>query len=122
LIATISFRKYYWEFTRSDWAWIFVGVALFVFYFLTKSATLSALLATLADLAGYVPTVKKAWRFPNTDNPVGFAFNSVKCIPALLALSSYSLATCVYLVMLLVANGGMVAMLIARREYLRNAS
>ncbi|MCL4391859.1 hypothetical protein M1413_00800 [Patescibacteria group bacterium] len=115
VIAGISFWKYPWKFEWKDWVWIVAGMALFLFYLITKTPTLSATLATLADLVGYGPTLRKGWREPHTDNPTNFAFNSAKCIPALLALASYSWATMVYLVMLTIMNGGVTFMLIARR-------
>ena len=118
LIAALSFFKYQWTFDLRDWLEISAGVVLFVFYLITKTPTLSATLATLADVAGYGPTVRKGWLRPWTDNPVSFIFNSIKCIPALLALSSYSWATTAYLSMLVVVNAGVAVMLLARRKYL----
>lgn len=118
LIAGISFFKYDWTFAWDEWAGISVGIILFVFYLVTKTPTLSATLAASADFAGYYPIIKRGWRKPGTDNPVNFAFNSAKCIPALLALSAYSWATCVYLVMLLVVNACVAVMLLLRKKVL----
>ncbi len=120
VIAGVSYFKYRseWRFAADEWAAVAAGVLLFVFYLLTKNAVISATLATGADFVLYWPTVKKGWLYPHTDNPVNFAFNSVKCIPALLALSVLSYSTSVYLWMLLVMNGLVALMLLARRGYL----
>lgn len=117
LIATLSFKRYSWRFEKKDWVFVVVGMVLFLYSVFVQTPAISATLATLADLAGYGPTLRKGWRQPYTDNPVNFTFNSVKCIPAILALASYSWATCVYLVMLIGMNGFVATMLIARRSY-----
>jgi hypothetical protein len=118
IIAGLSYAKYEWQFSRGDYLWIVVGIFLFLFYLFTKNPTLSVTLAIFADLAGYGPTIKKGWHQPSTDNPVNFVFNSAKCVPALFALSSYSWDTSGYLWMLLVVNGLVAIMLIARKAYL----
>ncbi len=120
VIAAATYLKYRseWRFTRDEWGAVAGGAILFSFYLVTKSAALSATLATGAGFVLYWPTVKKGWARPYSDNPVNFTFNSVKCIPALLALSVVTYSTSVYLWMLLVMNGLVALMLWARRGYL----
>ena len=122
VIAAVSYVKYRseWRFTRDEWGAVVGGALLFAFYLVTKSAALSATLATGADFVLYWPTVKKGWAQPYSDNPVNFACNSIKCIPALLALSVVTYSTSVYLWMLLVMNGLVALMLWARREQVGN--
>ena len=117
VIAGVSYVKYRreWSFAWDDWAAVAGGILLFVFYFVTKDTIISATLATGADFILYWPTVKKGWLHPHSDNPLNFAFNSVKCIPALLALTVFSYGTTVYLLMLLMMNGLVALMLVARR-------
>jgi hypothetical protein len=79
-------------------------------------ATLVAVLATFADLVSYGPTFRNGWLRPYDDSATNFAFNSVKCIPALLALQSYSIATTIYLLMLTIVNGGFAIFLLMRRR------
>lgn len=99
-----------------------LGVSLFVVSFFTRKiegwATISAICATLADLAFYEPTFKNAWRKPQEESVTNFAFNSAKCLPALLALGVYSVATMIYLIMLMVVNGCFSLFLVYRRKQL----
>ena len=117
VIAGVSYIKYRreWRFSLDEWASVAGGILLFAFYLVTNDAVLSATLAIGADLVFYWPTVKKGWLYPHTDNPVNFVFNSVKCIPSLLALSTVSYITSGYLWMLLVMNGLVAIMLWLRR-------
>jgi hypothetical protein len=126
VIGVWSLLKFTWLFDGRSISAACIGIALFAFSFLTRRtiewATLSAVCATLADLAFYEPTFKKAWRCPREESVTNFTANSVKCIPALLALQSYSVATTIYLLMLTVVNGGFALFLLFRRLQLAQRS
>jgi len=124
LIASWSYSKFIWKFDLFHLFVAAAALALFAVSLLTRKdfrlATASAIIAALADLVSYSPTFKKAWHRPHEDSTINFAFNSVKCIPALLALSSYSIATTVYLLMLTVVNGAFAIFLLIRRLHCVN--
>ena len=129
LIAGVSF----WRF-REDWrrSWADIDnirldivvtiLALILFVaslptrYYTELATTSVIFAAGADFVSYLPTFKKAWNRPEEDSATNFAYNSIKCLPALLALGSYSFATAAYLVMLLIVNGFFSAFLLVWRK------
>jgi hypothetical protein len=123
LIAGLSYWKWRmeWKFDRFHKITAAGALALFVFGALTSRwaalATVSAVLATLADMISYGPMLRKAWSKPYQESVTNLAFNSVKCVPALLALESYSLATTVYLGMLTIVNGGFAIFLLIRRRH-----
>lgn len=123
VIAGWSYLKW-----RSEWGFdsfhkrVALGaIALFAFSVIIAKnpalAMLSAVLATLADLVSYGPTFRKGWLRPHEESVTNFAFNSVKCVPALLALQSYSIATTVYLLMLTIVNAGFAIFLLIRRRH-----
>lgn len=122
LIAAWSYFKWKgeWHFDLFQKLVTAAAVGLFFFSLFTSRqatlATLSAALATGADLVSYLPTFQKARTKPLEDSPVNFAFNSVKCIPALLALDVYTAATMMYLLMLLVVNGSFAIYLFAMQR------
>lgn len=119
LIGVSSLVKFPWTFDRRSVSIVSIGVALFILSIPTRNldgwATFSAICATLADLAFYEPTIKKAVRSPYEESVANFAFNSIKCVPALLALQSFTVATSLYLIMLTFVNGGFAIFLLYRR-------
>jgi hypothetical protein len=119
IIAGWSFLKFKWTFDIFHGAVAIGALALFGISLFARNnphlAMASAITATVADLVSYGPTFKKAWRHPDEDSVTNFVFNSVKCIPALLALQSYSVATMIYLLMLTIVNGGFAVFLLFRR-------
>jgi hypothetical protein len=124
VIAGWSYFKFTWQFGRSHILYSLFAIALFGFSLLTKGnpewATVSATMATLADLVSYGPTFQRALHNPHEDSPINFTFNSVKCIPALLALESYSIATTIFLLMLAAVNGGFALFLVIRQRQLEH--
>ncbi|SRR6266498_300560 len=121
IIGTLTLLKHRWLFSRFDWFSLGAGVIVVLFYIVEKNPTASAVLATTADVLGYNSTIKKGWINPYSDSAISFALNSVKFIPALFALNTYSIATWLYPATLVLVNGGVAVMLVARRWQTRQS-
>jgi hypothetical protein len=115
-IGTFSLLKHKWRFSYFDWLCLGAGLLVFGFYLVAKNPTYSAVLATITDGLGYGSTIKKGWIEPSKDSATSFALNSVKFVPSLFALESYSIATWLYPLTLVVLNAGVAVMLLARRR------
>jgi hypothetical protein len=72
------------------------GLVAVVYYGFSRNPSVSAVLATTADVIGYYSTLKKGWFEPHRDDDVSFLLNSIKFFVALPALESYSVGTCLY--------------------------
>jgi hypothetical protein len=115
-IGGLSFLKHRWHFHPIDWIYLVTGFVVFAYYLVSKNPTQAAVLATATDVVGYGSTIRKGWREPDRDSATSFALNSVKFVPALFALESYSLATWLYPATLVVVNGFVAVMLVVRRQ------
>jgi len=116
IIGTLTLSKNKWRFSVSDWTSLAPGIVAAVCYAVAKDPTAAAVSATVADVVGYKPTVSKGWVDPASENALSFFLNSVKFIPAIGALDSYSVATWLYPATLVIVNGGVCIMLILRRR------
>jgi hypothetical protein len=120
VIALWSYLKFDWTFDRLHMRVAIGALVLFVFSFAMRNepayATLSAVAAAFADFVSYFPSVRKAYHLPREESVTNLIFNSVKAIPALLALDVYNVATTVYLLMLAVTNGAFALYLVYRRH------
>lgn len=90
-------------------------------YLVAHRPALSAILATIADVIGYGPTLRKGWERPNSDVALSFWLNSWKFIPALFAMGARTIATCLYPATLVVMNAGVALMLHHRRGEIARA-
>jgi hypothetical protein len=118
IISGLSFFKNRWELSWSDGISATLTVSALFAFFYAKSAMYAAIFATSADVAGYFPSIKKGWQKPFNDSVSSFTLNSVKFIPAIFALESYSLATCLLPITLVFMNGGVATLLLIRRQRL----
>jgi hypothetical protein len=122
LIGMLTFSKNDWTFSKSDWVALILGGVATAFYALVNNPTAAAVFATVADVIGYKPTVSKGWADPTTENAVSFFLNSVKFIPALVAMNNHSIATSLYPAALVIVNGGVWLMLVVRGRQLRQST
>lgn len=116
VIGLFSLFKHRWQFGLFDWLSLIAGIILLVYYLSAKNLLSSAILATAMDVVGYGPTVKKGWGRPYNDSVSSFALNSIKFVPALGALKSYSVTTWLYPSTLILVNGAVALMLFLRRR------
>lgn len=116
LIGGLTLLKNHWRFSWFDWFSVGAGLFVLAFYIVAKNLTQSAILATVTDVVGYGPTIRKGWTEPHRDSATSFALNSGKFLVALFALGSYSVATWLYPATITVVNGGVALMLLLRRR------
>ena len=110
-IAVISARRFSWQW--SFWSKLLIAFAGLLFVlsmimgFDPHLATAAALAATGSDLCSYYPMVDKTIKQPHEESIRNLFFNSVKCVPQLIAEPfPLTVATSIYLLMLTVVNGG----------------
>jgi hypothetical protein len=89
---------------------------LFAFYLICKNLSwgllFSAVLATSADLTLYIPIFKKAWMPPEKEYIPSYGLNSMKFVPSLFTMGSYSVGTCLYPSAMIVINAMVVIYLL----------
>lgn len=82
---------------------------------LTKDPTLSVIIAVSIDLVAFIPTLRKASRYPETETPILYGTNVFRHVLTMLSLSSYNIATTLHSIAMLVANGAMSIILLRAR-------
>jgi hypothetical protein len=90
-----------------------LSIALLV---LAKDKRVSTTLAVVALVIGSFLTAKKAYYKPNEETAKTFALNSIKFVPSIFALSTYSYLTVVYPVSALITNAAIVLVIVGRRK------
>jgi hypothetical protein len=105
---------------KSDWVY-FIGALLAIVPWLSTGDPLwSVVMITVIDAVAFVPTFRKAYLHPCTENVLTYALSGLKFVFGIVALSSLTLTTALYPASLVVANCAFVAMLLWRRRQLRS--
>ncbi len=117
-ILGLAFKKSRHYTTHSDKVMLVAAVIAMGLWLVTKNGTLSAILITLVDLSGYVPTMRKSWHYPKTETLITYVLTFCKHAISLLAMQNFSLVTSLYPGYLVLANLLMIGILTGRRRVL----
>ena len=104
------------DFPRFDWLCLIgAGVSLLLWW-LTHDPTATIILIILTDAIAFAPTYRKGYYKPYEETVTQYVMASLKSAFSLFALQSYSLATWLFPLYLVVANGLFVVLLSVRRR------
>ena len=125
LVGSMSQYKRRWrlsDFDGWDWGSLMTGAGLFILYLacahLSWGPLISVVLATSADLVLYIPIFKKAWMFPGKEYAPSYGLNSLKFVPSIFAMDSYSAETYLYPSAMIIINAIVVIYLAWRLKRL----
>ncbi len=118
VVLGLSFKKGKRNIVFADKVVFVLTMLTMIFWLLAKQPLLAILLACLADLLAFIPTVRKSWHQPFTETLSLYELNSVRFGLAIIALSQYTLITVIWPAMWAIGNGLFAIMLISRRKNL----
>ncbi len=102
--------------TKTDTVSFIAALVAIVIWILTKNAMYSVILISLIDFIGFIPTMRKGYEEPQSETVSTYALAALSNVFALLALSSYSISTSLYLASLVLSNSLFVGLLLIRRR------
>jgi predicted permease len=115
-IFFLSFKYGTRNVTKFDSTLLIGALLAILVWIFTKNALYSIILVSVIDFSGYLPTARKGYEEPHTETISLYVMNAMTDILGLLALSTYSATTVLYLATLLFANTSLVTLLTLRRR------
>lgn len=85
-------------------------------WLLTKNPTSAIILITLIDIFAFLPTFRKTWKDPTSETLSSYAIAGLKYCLAVVAIATYSFATLLYPIALIIMNLALVTIMIVRRR------
>lgn len=116
LIFVVAIFKGEKDIRRIDKVLLAIASLSVVLLVTVKDARISTTLAIVALVIGSFLTTKKAYHRPNEETAKTFALNSIKFVPSIFALSTYSYLTVAYPVSALITNAAIVVVIVWRRK------
>jgi hypothetical protein len=101
--------------TRSDWLFLALAGLSLPVWFLTDDPLWAVVILTSADLLGFGPTFRKAWRSPLEESISLYSVAVVRNILIIAALETLSLTTILFPAAVAISCAIFVAMVLARR-------
>jgi hypothetical protein len=119
VVLALSLKNGKRDIVFSDRVVFVLTILTMVFWLLAKQPLLAILLACLADLLAFIPTVRKSWNKPFTETLSLYQLNALRFGLAVIALEQYTFINLVWPAMWTLGNGLFALMLVARRKQVR---
>jgi hypothetical protein len=119
--VTLSILSLFNEIRRSEWVdWVCFIVALIaiVWWRISDSLVMPAIIVSAADVISFYPTLKRGWKNPFKETTLMWSLSFLKFVFAILALKTLSVATLFFPATIMIVNGSFVVVILARRKHL----
>ncbi|MBV6447760.1 MAG: hypothetical protein FCKEOINB_01396 [Nitrosomonas sp.] len=102
--------------TRTDWLFFAAALLSLPLWYWTSDPLWAVVLLTAIDVAGFGPTVRKAYQFPYSESLLFFALFTLRNVLVMLALENLSVTTLLFPAVMLVICVFMITMIAYRRR------
>jgi hypothetical protein len=102
--ASFVNQQSYWALTRFDYFCGAIALAALALWWLADSPRLAILFFALADLFAALPTLIKAWKFPETETGFVFFMGSISVLITIPAIPVWNIENSAFQVYLLAVN------------------
>lgn len=104
------------KFDILDWWSLFLAFLAIGIWIYTKNPFYGSLFAMLADLIGYIPTMRKVWKNPNSEPRWYYFLMNIKHGLSLIALSAYTWTTMIFSTSVIIINFALIGVQIIRNK------
>lgn len=116
VIFVASLRYGFRNIEKRDHYFLAAALAGLIPWALTSDPTLSIVIVVSIDVIAFIPTLRKAWRRPETERPLLYAMNVLRHILTLFALEAYNVATTLHSIAMIATNLVMTGFLARRKK------
>jgi hypothetical protein len=114
-VIALGFKNGKRYITMIDTAIAALALAAIIAWLIIDQPVISLWLVIIADLLAFIPTVRKAWKYPYSETLSLYVTNAVRFIIALLALETFTFLSAGWVIAWISANVLFSIILIARR-------
>ena len=117
VVFSIFRKNAYWRLSAFDIICGMFSVLALVLYALTHNLAVSIIFAILSDLFAFIPTYKKAWKFPETETAAVYLGGIFNNILGLLIIKNWSFTIYSFGLYLVIANIVMICFLYRKKIF-----
>lgn len=115
-VVLLSLKNGKRDITVSDTVVAALSLLAIGFWLIADQPIISIILATLADLLAFVPTVRKSYSDPHSETLSLYITNALRFGLALLAVEHYTFLSSVWIVAWIIGNASLAILLAVRRK------
>ena len=114
-IASFAVKEAYWKLQKLDYACGVLSVLALVIWAAASAPDVAVLFAILSDALASVPTLIKAWDYPETESPWPYLTGGFGGLTSLLALTAWTFSQYAFPAYLIVVSGLLVASMYCKK-------
>ena len=104
VIFLLSLKYRFKGIKKIDTLFLILALLGIVPWVLTKDPTISVIVAVGIDVVAFIPTLRKTWVEPRSENAVLYAMNAARHILALFSMEAYNIATTLHSIAMITTN------------------
>jgi len=104
VIFLFALRYGFKNIDRRDTYFLVFALLGLIPWFLTKDPTMSVIIVVAIDLIAFIPTLRKTWKHPKTENPILYFMNVARHILILFSIEAYNVATMLHSLAMIIVN------------------
>lgn len=102
--------------TKLDYVFLIAGLASIIPWLITNDPTISVIMATFIDVCGFIPTIRKTWKAPRSENLFSWVVNLIRHGISMFAIRNLVIATYIYPLALFFMNIITVGAILRKRK------
>lgn len=115
IIFLFSLKNGFKHVTKTDTIFLIIALLGLIPWALTNDPTISVIIVVTIDIIGFIPTLRKTWKNPETENPILYSMNAARHFLALGALQAYNIATMFHSLAMIITNSMMTWFIMRKR-------
>lgn len=105
--------------TRLDWMVFAMAIGSLIVWQTTANPFLGLVMSIVTDFIGFVPTLVKTWKYPETEEWKFYMSDVVASIFSILSIGAFSLGNLAFPIYIFLINITSVVMILGRKSYLK---
>lgn len=104
VIVALVYKKGFWKITKLDIICGVLALLALVIYVITNKLGISILFAILSDGLAAIPTIRKSWKFPESESAISYTAGIISNTLALLVIDKWIFSIYSFSVYLIIIN------------------
>lgn len=121
LVFIVSFvnKSSYWKLEKFDYVCGFFSILALILWAITKNANIAIIFSILSDFSAAIPTIKKSWKYPETETASAFIGGLFSSITGFFAVKFWNFSELAFLIYLIIINSCLIFSIL-RKKFLKN--
>ena len=115
LIFVASLKNGFTHVRKIDKVFLVAALLGLIPWLVAKDPTISVITVVIIDVIAFIPTLRKAWNYPKSEDGILYAMNVTRHILVMLSLGQYNIATTLHSIAMLITNTTMLGILRTRQ-------